>query len=53
MRDLDDGLVAVSIADESLGCICIDLCVYRNRPRSVAVLKCQETMAGAMQHCVR
>lgn len=51
VRDLGDGLVAVPIADEDLGRIRIDLCVYRNRPRSVAVLKCQEMLAGAMQRC--
>lgn len=50
-RDLGDGLVAVPIADEHLGRIRIDLCGYRNRPRSVAVLKCQEMLASAMQRC--
>lgn len=50
-RDLGDGLVAVPIADEYLGRIRIDLCVYRNRPRSVAVLKCQEMLTTAMQRC--
>lgn len=48
-RDLSDGLIAVPIADDDLGRVRIDLCVYRNRPQSSASLKCQEMLAAAMR----
>ena len=48
-RDLGDGLVAVPIDDQYLERIRVDLCVVRNRPLSVATLRCQEMLVRAMQ----